>query len=79
MVWEYFTHFHKSALCYNDVHVYCATSQEKIKTAKMQKKEEVKPYSVLARTYRYNLNMLRTTMFFYFQFLSDIFKICKIR
>ena len=45
----------------------------------MQKKEEVKPYSVLARTYRYNLNMLRTTMFFYFQFLSDIFKICKIR
>ena len=27
MVWEYFTHFHKSALCYTDVHVYRATSQ----------------------------------------------------
>ena len=26
MVWEYFTHFHKSALCYTDVHVYRATS-----------------------------------------------------
>ena len=27
MVWEYFTHFHKSPLCYTDVHVYRATSQ----------------------------------------------------
>ena len=26
MVWDYFTHFHKSALCYTDVHVYRATS-----------------------------------------------------
>ena len=26
MVWEYFSHFHKSALCYTDVHVYRATS-----------------------------------------------------
>ena len=26
MVWEYFTHFHKSALCYTGVHVYRATS-----------------------------------------------------
>ena len=26
MVWEYFTHFHKSAQCYTDVHVYRATS-----------------------------------------------------
>ena len=31
MVWEYFTHFHKSALCYTDVHVYRATSQNWIK------------------------------------------------
>ena len=30
----------------------------------MQKEEEVKPYAVLAGTYRYNLTMLRTTMFF---------------
>ena len=28
MVWEYFTHFHKSALCYTDVHVYRATSHK---------------------------------------------------
>ena len=26
MDWEYFTHFHKSTLCYTDVHVYRATS-----------------------------------------------------
>ena len=26
MVWEYFTHYHKSALCYTGVHVYPATS-----------------------------------------------------
>ena len=26
MVWGYFTHFHESALCYNDVHVCRATS-----------------------------------------------------
>ena len=26
MVWEYFTQFYKSALCYTDVHVYRATS-----------------------------------------------------
>ena len=26
MVWGYFTHFHESALCYNDVHVCHATS-----------------------------------------------------
>ena len=26
MVWEYFTHFHKHALCYTGVHVYHATS-----------------------------------------------------
>ena len=30
MVWEYFTHFHKSALCYTDVHVYRATSLIKV-------------------------------------------------
>ena len=27
MNWGYFTHFHESALCYTDVHVYHATSQ----------------------------------------------------
>ena len=32
----------------------------------MQKKEEVKPYSVLARTYRYNLNMLTNRHVFLF-------------
>ena len=26
MVWEYFSDFYKSALCYTDVHVYRATS-----------------------------------------------------
>ena len=26
VIWGYFTHFHESALCYTDVHVYRATS-----------------------------------------------------
>ena len=49
MVWEYFTHFHKSALCYTDVHVHRATSLDKIQLFCFKIDVLLFPYIQIAR------------------------------